>query len=89
MFTHLVKKMALRKTRRETLQEQDKIIRYISKYLKAREIETDELPFHYIVTRPSEIVWDRPSRRKLAASKSVSTEDGVLIQRVLCRSNVL
>ena len=68
----MVKKIAVRKSRRETLQEQDKIIRYITKFMKARELEGDESPFHYIVTRPSEMVWDRPSRKKLAASKSVS-----------------
>lgn len=72
MFTNVVKKMAIRKNRRETLQEQDKIIRYINKFLKARELEGDESPFQYIITRPSEMIWDRPSRKKLEASKSVS-----------------
>lgn len=71
VITNVVKKMAVRKTRREVLQEQDKIVKFISKYQKAKETEEEGTPFNYIITRPSEIVWDRPSRKKLEASKSV------------------
>lgn len=69
MLTSVVKKMAVRKTRREMLQEQDRIVKYISKYVD--QSDGDESPFQYIITRPSEMIWDRPSRKKLAASKSV------------------
>ena len=71
VITNVVKKMAVRKTRREILQEQDKIVKFISKYQKAKETEEEGAPFNYIITRPSEIVWDRPSRKKLEASKSL------------------
>ena len=67
----MVKKMAVRKTRREMLVEQDKIVKFISKYQKAKASEEGGNPFNYIITRPSELVWDRPSRKKLEASKSV------------------
>jgi len=72
VLTNMVKKMAVRKTRREMLVEQDKIVKFISKYQKAKSSEDGGNPFDYIITRPSELVWDRPSKKKLEASKSVS-----------------
>jgi hypothetical protein len=71
VISNVVKKMAVRKTRREMLNEQDKIVKFISKYQKAKASEESGNPFNYIITRPSEMVWDRPSRKKLEASKSV------------------
>jgi hypothetical protein len=64
MFSQLVKKMAVRKTRRESLYEQDQIVQYIC-------TRADPEWLQFIVTRPSDVIWDRPSRKKLAASKSV------------------
>jgi hypothetical protein len=74
MISNVVKKMAVRKTRRVTLHEQDRIVKFISKHFKSAlaDENDEEPPFQYIITRPSEMVWDRPSRKKLAASKSVS-----------------
>lgn len=80
MISNVVKKMAVRKTRRETLKEQDRIVKYISKHLQTREEEgSGEPTFQYIITRPSELVRDRPSRKKLAASKSVSQHHDLLL----------
>jgi hypothetical protein len=82
MFSQLVKKMAFRKTRRETLSEQDQIVQYIC-------TQADPEWFQFIVTRPSDMIWDRPSRKKLAASKSVrdvkysATRGSVLVLAVV------
>mmetsp|Transcript_2196 Transcript_2196/g.4699 ORF Transcript_2196/g.4699 Transcript_2196/m.4699 type:complete len:438 (+) Transcript_2196:55-1368(+) len=63
-FTKMVKKMAFRKNWRSTKREQDRIVQYIAS-------QTKDASFNYIVTRPSAaFIWDRPSRKKLAASKS-------------------
>ena len=81
MISTVVKKMAVRKTRRDTLQEQDRIVKYISKHLKSHVVsESDDPPFQYIITRPSGMIWDRPSRKKLAASKSVRHQKNLPIQ---------
>ena len=64
-LTKVVKKMAFRKNWRSTKREQDRIVQYIAN-------QTKDASFNYIVTRPSAaFIWDRPSRKKLAASKSV------------------
>mmetsp|Transcript_7871 Transcript_7871/g.19534 ORF Transcript_7871/g.19534 Transcript_7871/m.19534 type:complete len:432 (+) Transcript_7871:105-1400(+) len=59
----IVKKMAVRRSYRSMKKEQDRIVKYISK-------QTKNAHFNYIITRPSGSIWDRPSRKKLAASKS-------------------
>eukprot|EP00934_Nitzschia_sp_Nitz4_P000466 Nitzschia sp. Nitz4//scaffold5_size260463//87803//88966//NITZ4_000968-RA/size260463-augustus-gene-0.7-mRNA-1//1//CDS//3329555298//466//frame0 len=73
LLSNMVKKMTVRKTRREVLREQDRIIKYIVRLSQTHDDEEDSepLPYRFIVTRPSEILWDRPSRKKLAASKSL------------------
>lgn len=65
MLSSIVKKMQVTKAKREALAEQDKIVEYISTQL-------DQDSCRYIITRPSDLIWDKPSKRKLAASKSVS-----------------
>mmetsp|Transcript_435 Transcript_435/g.553 ORF Transcript_435/g.553 Transcript_435/m.553 type:complete len:93 (+) Transcript_435:183-461(+) len=55
--------MAVSKTSRGTKKEQDRIVNYISN-------QTKNAHFNYIITRPSTSIWDKPSRKKLAASKS-------------------
>lgn len=67
MLSSLVKKMQITKAKRDALAEQDKIVEYLTTQL-------DQDSCRYIVTRPSHLIWDKPSKRKLAASKSVSTE---------------
>ena len=65
LLSKVAKKVAIRKTIRESLQEQDQIVQYIC-------TQSEDLPFlDFIVTRPGSMIWDRPSRKKLAASKSV------------------
>lgn len=71
MFSQLVKKMTVRKSKRDLLNEQDQIVQYICTALQS---SPDGPSLQFIVTRPSDLVWDRPSRKKLAASKSVSYE---------------
>jgi hypothetical protein len=56
--------MALSKTRRAFLQEQDHIVQYLS-----NQIDQDQTSF--IITRPGAVIVDKPSKKKLAASKSV------------------
>ena len=76
MFSNLKKKMALRKSSRDLLQEQDKIVKYLCSQSQSSDeddAESTKSSFQFIITRPSELVWDRPSRKKLAASKSVSS----------------
>jgi len=64
-FSKIVKKMALRKNWRDTKREQDKIVKYLAN-------QTKDASFNYIITRPSDtMIWNKPSRKKLAASKSV------------------
>ena len=64
-FSKMVKKMALRKNWRDTKREQDKIVKYLAN-------QTKYASFNYIITRPSDtMIWNKPSRKKLAASKSV------------------
>ena len=64
----MFKKMAVKKSYRSVKKEQDRIVKYISK-------QTKNAHFNYIITRPSGSIWDRPSRKKLAASKSVRHSD--------------
>ena len=80
MFSNLKKKMAIRKSARDSFQEQDKIVKFIcsqsnTSFSNRNGVDrtTNEACFKFIITRPSDLVWDRPSRKKLAASKSVST----------------
>ncbi|KAL3918087.1 MAG: hypothetical protein SGARI_007558, partial [Bacillariaceae sp.] len=65
IFGKVVKKLAVKKNWRQGLKEQDKIVKYISN-------STKQTSMNFIVTRPSSdvMIWDRPSRKKLAASKS-------------------
>ncbi|CAJ1966411.1 unnamed protein product [Cylindrotheca closterium] len=63
ILSSLVKKMQITKAKREALAEQDKIVAYLSTQL-------DQDSCRYIITRPSDLIWDKPSKRKLAASKS-------------------
>lgn len=70
MLSNVIKKIPFGKARREILLEHDKIIRHICS--EVEENEDIEFPFDFIVTRPSNMIWDRPSRKKLSASKSVS-----------------
>jgi len=63
VLSTIVKKMAVSKTSRGTKKEQDRIVNYISN-------QTKNAHFNYIITRPSTSIWDKPSRKKLAASKS-------------------
>lgn len=62
----VVKTLAVKKNWRVALREQDRIVKYIVN-------STKRTSMNFIVTRPSSdcMIWDRPSRRKLAASKSV------------------
>ena len=65
VFSKMVKKFALRKDWRESKREQDRIIKYIVN-------QTKDASFNYIITRPSDaMIWDKPSRKKLSASKSL------------------
>jgi hypothetical protein len=66
MLASFVKKMTVAKVNKELIKEQDDIVHHICTQLSPSS-EHD-----YIVTRPSNLLWDRPSRAKLAASKSVS-----------------
>lgn len=56
--------MAFSKEWKDKKREQDQIAKYLMH-------ETKNMHFNYIVTRPSDLIWDKPSRKKLAASKSV------------------
>lgn len=71
----VAKKLAVKKSTRDSLREQDRIVKYIVN-------STKQTSMNFIVTRPSSdtMIWDRPSRKKLAASKSVGTPE--------CISNV-
>lgn len=74
MFSEVVKKIAVRKNRRDNLRDQDRVVDYITKTVEGEEANDwndMECPFQFIITRPSGMVWDRPSRKKLAPSKSV------------------
>jgi hypothetical protein len=67
IITKMVKKLAVRKNWREMKREQDRIVKYVVN-------QTKDAAFNYIITRPSDsMIRDKPSRKKLAASKSVST----------------
>ena len=67
ILTKMVKKLAVRKNWRETKREQDRIVKYVVN-------QTKNAAFNYIITRPSDyMIRDKPSRKKLAASKSVRT----------------
>ncbi|KAG7351675.1 NADPH-binding protein [Nitzschia inconspicua] len=61
----VVKKLAVSKNTREALREQDKIVKHIVN-------TTKHTSMNFIVTRPNSdsLIWDRPSRKKLSASKS-------------------
>jgi hypothetical protein len=63
----MLKKLAIRKDWRQHVREQDRIVKYIVS-------RTRESSFNYIITRPGGMLLDRPSRKKLAASKSVCTD---------------
>lgn len=52
------------KVKRQQLKEQDRIVKYLAE-------TTRDMRFNFVITRPGDLVWDRPSRKKLAASKSV------------------
>eukprot|EP00980_Cylindrotheca_fusiformis_P007554 scaffold1567_cov102-Cylindrotheca_fusiformis.AAC.5 len=65
ILSTLVKKMQVRRPKRVALEEQDKIVHYLSSQM-------DPQSCRYIVTRPSDLIFDKPSKKKLAASKSVS-----------------
>ena len=56
--------MGVKKEWRNIKREQDKIVKYITN-------QTKNTHFNYVITRPSGSIWDKPSRKKLAASKSV------------------
>lgn len=74
ILTKMVKKLAVRKNWRETKREQDRIVKYIVN-------QTKDAVFNYIITRPSDsMIRDKPSRKKLAASKSVRTISFKIIQ---------
>jgi hypothetical protein len=60
----VVKKLQFSKIKRQQLKEQDRIVKYIAETARDK-------PFNFIVTRPGDLVRDRPSRKKLSASKSV------------------
>lgn len=62
-FSNIIKKMSLRKSYRNAKDEQDKIIQYVTHATKT-------VSFNYVITRPSDNIKDKPSRKKLAASKS-------------------
>jgi hypothetical protein len=62
----VVKKLQFSKVKRQQLKEQDRIVKFISE-------TTRDMSMNFIVTRPGDLLWDRPSRKKLAASKSVRT----------------
>ena len=64
-ISKIVKKAAVKKDWKMIKKEQDKIVRYIT-------AQTKNAHFNYIITRPSGAIWDKPSKKKLAASKSVS-----------------
>ena len=64
LLSTVVKKMAISKDWRNKKKEQDKIVKYLMH-------GTKNSHFNYIITRPGGAIWDRPSRKKLAASKSV------------------
>jgi len=59
----IVKKVAGRKDWRNAKREQDQIVEYVTN-------QTKNAHFNYIITRPSGSIRDKPSRKKLAASKS-------------------
>jgi hypothetical protein len=65
----VVKTLAVKKKWRNALQEQDRIVKYLVN-------NTKQTSMNFIVTRPNAdgMIWDRPSRKKLAASKSVRAE---------------
>lgn len=63
LLSTMVKKMAFSKEWKDKKREQDQIAKYLMH-------ETKNMHFNYIVTRPSDLIWDKPSRKKLAASKS-------------------
>lgn len=63
-LSSVVKKMAVRRDWRNSTREQDKIVKYII-------AQTKNAHFNYIVTRPSGNIWDKTSRKKLSASKSI------------------
>jgi hypothetical protein len=65
-MSKVVKTLAVSKNVRESLREQDRIVKYIVS-------GTKQMSMNFIVTRPNTdaLIWNRPSRKKLAASKSV------------------
>jgi len=63
VISTVIKKMGVKKEWRNTKREQDKIVKYITN-------QTKNTHFNYVITRPSGSIWDKPSRKKLAASKS-------------------
>ena len=72
MLSQMVKKMSFSKGRRDTMSEQDEIVKYICTI--PHEEDGKDFPFNFIITRPSDLLWDWPSRKRLAASKSVSEQ---------------
>ena len=67
ILSQVVTKVVVGKTKKDKIKEQDQIIEYISTM-------SDPETFQYIITRPSDLIRDRPSRKKLAASKSVRSK---------------
>jgi hypothetical protein len=63
--------MALGKTRRAFFQEQDQIVQYLSTAINQERTS-------FIITRPGALIVDRPSKKKLAASKSVRIKSRLL-----------
>ena len=65
MWSKVCKNLTIRRSRRDSMKEQDEVVSYISK-------QSDPHGFKFVITRPGSLVWDRQSQTKLAASKSVS-----------------
>ena len=63
--------MAITKISRDAFDEEDRIVKYIS-----TQLDTDTCK--YIITRPGDLIWDKPSKKKLAASKSVCAHTALL-----------
>ena len=64
LLSQMRKKVAVRKSAREFFQEQDKIVQYISEQQKLSD------GMNFVITRPGSLIVDRPSKKKLLASKS-------------------
>lgn len=71
VLSKLIRKVVSSKQRSANLQDMDAAIQFICAQHRAHSQE--KVSFQYIVTRPSFVLRDGPSTKKLAASKSVST----------------